>query len=227
MTSKSFNRWFKIKNYSNKIFNKFDLCLAQNSETEKRLNALGAKKILNIGNLKFTTSKYVKNEFLDKKKLNFFNKKHILVTAASTHFDEEKFIIKSHLYFLKKRKAKNIISIIIPRHIERVNEIINDLKEFSLKYHLHSSNKTINKDINIYLVDTYGELNKFYKISDLVFMGGSLIEHGGQNPLEAAKLGCRIIHGPNIINFEEIYKKLSFMGISEKFGSNNERDTKN
>ena len=67
--------------------------------------------------------------------------------------------------------------------------------------------------MDIYIVDTYGELNKFYKISKLVFMGGSLIKHGGQNPLEAAKLGCKIIHGPFITNFSDIFKKLKLLGF--------------
>ena len=70
-------------------------------------------------------------------------------------------------------------------------------------------------------MDTYGELNKFYKISNIVFMGGSLINHGGQNPLEPAKLGCKIIHGPHIDNFKEIYNRLNEMKISTKFNSYN------
>ena len=71
-------------------------------------------------------------------------------------------------------------------------------------------------------MDTYGELNKFYKISKIVFMGGSLIAHGGQNPLEAAKLGCKIIHGPHVNNFKEIYKKLNGMNVSTKFKNYNQ-----
>ena len=71
-------------------------------------------------------------------------------------------------------------------------------------------------------MDTYGELNKFYRISNLVFMGGSLINHGGQNPLEAAKFGCKIINGPNISNFKEIYNKLKLMKISIMFKNYNQ-----
>ena len=109
----------------------------------------------------------------------------------------------------------------MPRHIERTNQIKEAVRKFSLKYHLHSSKKNINNNIDIYIVDTYGELNKFYKISKIVFMGGSLINHGGQNPLEPAKLGCKIIHGPFVDNFKEIYKKLNSMNISTKFKSYN------
>ena len=220
MTSKSFNRWKKIKNFSGQIFSKFHLCLAQNHETKKRLLILGAKNILTLGNLKFSTSDNVRHETLDNNLKDFFRKKKILITAASTHFNEEDFIAKSHKYFSKKHK-KNLISIIIPRHIERAEEIKKELEKISLNIHLHSNKKKIPKGTDIYLVDSYGEANKFYKISNLVFMGGSLIKHGGQNPLEPARFGCKIIYGPHITNFKEIYKKLDSMGISKNFRSYN------
>ncbi len=222
MTLKSFNRWKKIKNFSSKVFNKFHLSLAQNKETRKRLIFLGAKKILNLGNLKFSTSKMTQSDNLNAKTFNFFKKKNILITAASTHYNEEDFIIKNHIYFKKKKKLKNIISIIVPRHIERVNQINTEIEKFSLKTHLHSSKNSISKNTDIYIVDTYGELNKFYKISNIVFMGGSLIKHGGQNPLEAARLGCKIIHGPNIDNFIEIFEQLKSMRISNSLNSYSE-----
>ncbi len=222
MTLKSFARWRQINSFANQIFKKFDICFSQNNETQKRLGLLGVKKIYNLGNLKFATSKRVKTDILDQKTLNYFERKKILITAASTHFNEEEFIIKNHLYFKKKKNIKNIVSIIVPRHIERTAQIKKEIEKFSLKVHLRSSKKKISKDIDIYLVDTYGELNKFYKISNIVFVGGSLINHGGQNPLEPAKLGCKIIHGPSVTNFKEIYKKLSSMSISNMFKSYND-----
>ena len=68
-------------------------------------------------------------------------------------------------------------------------------------------------------MDTYGDLQKFYQISNLVFIGGSLIKHGGQNPLEAVKLNCKIIHGPNIGNFKDIFKTLKKLKLSSKFNT--------
>tara|TARA_B100000003_G_scaffold208228_1_gene227889 strand:+ start:1808 stop:3058 length:1251 start_codon:yes stop_codon:yes gene_type:complete len=219
MTYRSFRKWKKIKVYSRNIFNKFDVCFSQNMETFKRLKILGAKKIYNIGNLKFANSKRIKTQLLDKKSSNFFKRKKILITAASTHYDEENFIIRSHLYFKKHNKIKNFISIIIPRHIERTSEIKKEIEKFSLRVYLRSSKEKINNNTDIYVVDTYGEVNKFYKISNTVFMGGSLINHGGQNPLEPLKFGCKIIHGRHIDNFTEIYKKLGNMGISSVFSN--------
>ncbi len=219
MTQKSFERWNKIKYFSKKIFSKFNLCLAQNHETQKRLRLLGARKIVSLGNLKFSTSKKVKTDILNSNLTKFFKQKKILVTAASTHFNEENFIINNHLNFKKIKKLRNIISIIVPRHVERSAQIKEEIEKHSLSAHLHSSKNQIKKNIDIYIVDTYGELNKFYKISYVVFMGGSLVKHGGQNPLEPAKFGCKIIHGPYVSNFKEIYKSLGSMGASKIFNN--------
>ena len=217
MTLKSFKRWKVIQLFSREIFKKFNTCFAQNQETYKRLFLLGAKKVKYIGNLKFTTRKKAKFDTLNKQKLNFFKNKKILITAASTHYNEENFVFQNHLYFKNKKSINKLISIIVPRHIERSGQIKKEAENYSLKTHMHSSKKKINRDSEVYIVDTYGELNKFYKISNLVFMGGSLINHGGQNPLEPAKLGCKIIHGPNISNFKEIYNKLGRMEVSILF----------
>ena len=175
------------------------------------------KKIVSLGNLKFSTSKKVKTDILNPNLIKYFKQKKILITAASTHFNEENFIINNHLNFKKIKNFRNIISIIVPRHIERSAEIKEEVEKHSLNAHLHSSKNQIKKNIDVYIVDTYGELNKFYKISYLVFMGGSLVKHGGQNPLEPAKFGCKIIHGPYVSNFKEIYKSLGSMGVSKIF----------
>jgi len=88
-----------------------------------------------------------------------------------------------------------------------------------LKIHLHTSNKTIKSDTDIYLVDTFGETKSFLKLSKIAFMGKSIYAYGGQNPIEAARLGNRIIHGPNIENFIEVYDFLGKQGISTKIKS--------
>ena len=217
ITRKSFTRWKKINFFSKFIFNKFNLCLAQNSKTMNYLKKLGAKNIKKIGNLKFSHSN---NEFknkLDAKIKKIFEKKKIIFLAISTHNNEELFCGKVHNNL--KKKYKNIISIIIPRHIHRANEIKDNLNLKNLKVHLHTSNKPIKKDTDIYLVDTFGETKQFLKLSKITFMGKSIYAHGGQNPLEAARLGNRIIHGPHIENFVEVYDFLKKHGISTKINS--------
>ena len=118
-----------------------------------------------------------------------------------------------------KSQIENLITIIIPRHINRTNSIKNELKSIGLKYQLHSENKKIKKNTDIYLVDTYGETRKFYNLSKLTFLGGSIIKHGGQNPLEPAREGNFIIHGPNVSNFKEVYEMLKFLKIEKKINS--------
>ena len=117
---------------------------------------------------------------------------------------------------LKKLNFKNLLTIIIPRHINRVETIYEDIKSLGLVTHLHSSKNKIKKNTEIYLVDTYGETEAFFKLCKTVVIGGSMIKHGGQNPLEPARLGCKILHGSHIYNFNEIYSLLDKNKISIK-----------
>ena len=217
ITKKSFKKWNSIPSFSKKIFNEFELCLGQNNKTCNYLKILGAKNIKKIGNLKFSQSiSELKNNSNLKIKKNLKRKK-IIFSAISTHNGEELFCGKVHANL--KKKYKNIITIIIPRHVNRATEIKDELNSYNLKVHLHTSNRPINNNTDIYLVDTFGETKSFLKLSKIAFMGKSIFAHGGQNPLEAARLGNRIIHGPNIENFIEVYDLLKKQGISTKIKS--------
>ena len=96
------------------------------------------------------------------------------------------------------------------------------MKQLNLKFHLHDSGKKINKKTDIYLVNSYGQTKSFFKLCRIVFLGGSLIKHGGQNPLEAARYGCKILYGPNVSNFYEIYKLLDTYKVSTKINDLNQ-----
>ena len=91
-----------------------------------------------------------------------------------------------------------------------------------LKIHLHDSKKKIDKETDIYLVNSFGQTQSFFKTCKTVFLGGSIIKHGGQNPLEAAKFACQILHGPNIWNFKEIYNLLDANKVSYKVNTPNQ-----
>ena len=214
ITNKSFNRWKLFPRFSKNIFSKITLALPQNSETKNYLHLLGVKNIKKAGNLKYfgnPNNKRIKDNLRKR-----FYKRNVWC-AASTHRDEEIFIGRVHAEL--KSKIKNLITIIIPRHINRTNSIINELKSINLKYQLHSENKKIKKNTDIYLVDTYGETINFYLLSKLTFLGGSIIKHGGQNPLEPAREGNYIIYGPNTSNFKEVYEMLNFLKIAKKIKS--------
>ena len=219
ITKKSFNKWKLVPSISKNLFKSFDICYPQNYETKKYLKSLGAKKIKLIGNLKFSESRKQKKNNLNKNINKIFRSRKIWC-AASTHQNEEEFCAKVHQKL--KIKYKNLLTIIIPRHIHRVKDIYNDLTNMGLKVKTHSKKNKINSDTEIYLVDTYGETKSFFKISNIVFLGGSIIDRGGQNPLEPARLGCKILHGPNIQNFTEVYELLSKNNLSSKFYKMNE-----
>ena len=215
ITKKSFRRWKFFSYFAKSIFGKFYLCLSSNTETKKYLKKLGAKNIKLIGNLKFSQSENEKNN-LDKNLINLINSRKTWC-ASSTHYNEEDFCGKAHIRL--KKKFKDILTIIIPRHINRINSIKANLNNLDLKIHLDEPKKKISPDTDIYLVNSYGKTKLFYKVCKNIFLGGSLIEHGGQNPLEATRYGCRVLHGPNVSNFREIYKFLNKKKLSKKISN--------
>ena len=211
ITKKSFQRWNIFKSFAKEVFGKISLALPQNTETKKYLKLLGVRNIKTAGNLKYFGEKL----FKEKNKLNTSNKfkKFKIWCAASTHKSEE--ILIGRLHNNLKKIQKKLLTIIIPRHINRSKKIINDLQALDLKVISHSSKEKLTYDTDIYLVDTFGETSKFYNLTNVAFIGGSTINHGGQNPLEAARLGNYIISGSDTRNFTEIYaflkkNKLSF-----------------
>ena len=212
ITRKSYNKWIKLKNFSKSIFNKFDLSLSSNKETVVFLKKLGAKNIKYFGNLKYSQSENEKIE-IDSQTIKFISRKTAWC-ASSTHNSEEKFVGLIHNKL--KKKYKNLLTVIIPRHIDRKEEIKEQLSYLGLKVHVHEPKTRINQDTDIYLVNSFGKTKSFYSLIKNVFLGGSLVEHGGQNPLEAVRYNCNILHGPNVSNFNEIYKFLYNQKISKK-----------
>ncbi len=212
ITKKSFNRWKVFSSFARSIFSKFGLCLSSNRETKKYLRKLGAKNIKMIGNLKFSQSENEKSN-LDKKLINLISSRKTWC-ASSTHYNEEVLCGKAHMRL--KKKFKNLLTIIIPRHVNRINSIVMDLNNLNLKVHLDEPKKKVDSDTDIYLVNSYGKTKLFYKACKNIFLGGSLIKHGGQNPLEATRYGCKVLHGPNVSNFREIYKFLNEKNLSKK-----------
>ena len=212
ITKKTFKNWSLVPSFSRNIFSKFELCLSSSIESKKFLTKLGAKKVKFLGNLKFSQSEKENFELSQKLKKFFLNRK--IWCASSTHNNEEIFCGKIHIEL--KKKYKNLLTIIIPRHVDRAKYIKSDLNELNLTVHSHEDIGKIKRETDIYLVNTYGKTKSFYNHCKNVFLGGSLISHGGQNPLEAAQFGCNVLHGPNVFNFSEIYKFLQKNNIAKK-----------
>mgnify|MGYP001230561538 FL=1 len=216
LTKKTFSRWIKIKSFAKSVFNKITVAYPQNKETNLYLKELDVRNIITIGNLKFSENSDENLNNISKKLKSELDKKKIWV-ASSTHKTEEIFCAKAHLKL--KKKITNLLTIIIPRHIHRANEITNQIKNLNLKIALHSSKPKNLKNVDIYLVDTFGETKKFHQIGNTVFLGGSIIKRGGQNPLEATRFGAKILHGPNTDNFKDVYKHLKLLNISKKINT--------
>ena len=215
ITKKSFNKWMLVPRLARKIFNSFELCLAASMESKKYLKKLNAKNLKYYGNLKLSSSVKFK-EVKDKNKIIFKNRK--IWCAASTHRSEEIVCLKTHVN-LKKRQ-KNLLTIIIPRHINRSNEIKKLCQKLNLRSQVLKENDLIKKDKEVVIINSFGLLPIYFRYSKSVFMGKSIVkeleETSGQNPIEAAKLGCKVYHGPFVNNFKEIYKFLKMLGITEE-----------
>ena len=215
ITTKTFNRWMIFPNLAKKIFNCFNLCLTSNLETKDYLEKLNVKNAYFNGNIKLINHLSKKNienpndKVLSKKRFWF---------AASTHKDEDVFCLKTHLEL--KKKYKDIITIIAPRHIVRIPNIKSLCETYNLNVQILNKNDLISEDKEIILINSFGLLNNFFKFAKSVFIGKSNVKKlrfvGGQNPIDAAKLGCKIYHGPYVYNFKEIYEILEKNNISKK-----------
>ena len=214
ITNKTFNRWMMVPTFAKEIFSTFDLCLTSNQETVEHLKKLNARNIKFFGNLKFAGA--IDIDEIQNENKEIFNKKKVWC-AASTHKGEEEFCLKAHS--ILKKKYKDLITIIIPRHIDRSNDINTLCKNKQLSSQIISGNELIRKENEIIIINDFNVLTKYFKYSKSVFIGKSILKKlekvGGQNPIEAAKLGCKIYHGPYVYNFNEIYSLLKDYNIAE------------
>ena len=210
MTIKSFKRWSMLSGLSKRLFSNFSACCTQNSDSAFFYEKLGIKNTINTGNLKFA---YKPDEIIsdELKKLRSLTKKRKIFLAASTHPGEEE-IIKNITLNLKKT-VKDLLTIIVPRHVTR-KSFFSSSKGLGLS--IRSKKQKINDRTYLYLADTIGELNIFYSLANIVFIGGSLVPHGGQNPIEAAYLGKKIYHGKNIDNFIDVYDVLNQLKFTQQ-----------
>ena len=218
ITKKTFKRWILFKKTAEVIFSKFKLFLASNKETMDYLNKLGATNIVYNGNIKLLSEINVKTISNVNKEVLLKNKFWL---SASTHDGEDDFCLKTHL--LLKNEFNQLITIIAPRHISRSEKIKKLCDNYNLKSQILNEDDLINSESEIIIINSFGVLNQFYKYAKSVFIGKSTLKIlknvGGQNPIDAAKLGCKIYHGPYIYNFSEIYEILKNLKISNQVSS--------
>ena len=218
LTKKSFDRWNLFPKTAKKIFQKFNLCLCSNKQTKKFLETLNAKNVRYEGNIKFT-QRSEGWEFNEKNSTTLRSLRFWI--AASIHKEEDIFCVKTHLEL--KKKFKDIVTIIAPRHIDRVNKIELLCDNFKLKTQILNKDDIISKDKEIIVINSFGNLHDYFRHAKSVFIGKSMIHKlkndGGQNPIDAVNLNCKIYHGQYVSNFEEVYSFLNDHNISKKISN--------
>lgn len=202
----SFLKWLKHKEFCQAMLENFSLILPQSQKTEQYLKILGAKNVKYLGNIKYASPPLPSGDFALKSVQKMISRGRRIFIAASTHDKEEQVICDVHQGL--RKIFPDFLTIIVPRDPSRSKEIIQMIKEKGLSLAIRSQNEDITDVTDIYLADTIGELGIFYRLSDIAFIGGSLINKGGHNPLEAARLNCAVMFGPNTFNFTEVCEQL-------------------
>jgi 3-deoxy-D-manno-octulosonic-acid transferase len=209
MSHRSFPRWRRMAGTISALLGRFDICLAQSEIDAERFAALGSRNVVTTGNLKLDVPAPPADPAKLERLLTMTRGRPIIV-AASTHPGEESILLEAHRTLA--RFFPSLLTVIVPRHPHRGEAIARTIPAARLHVALRSREELPTATTDIYVADTMGELGLFYRLAPIVFMGGSLIEHGGQNPIEAVKLGASIVHGPHIFNFSDIYDALDSAG---------------
>ena len=205
LSENSFRRWRYLPQTIVNLLRRLDLCLARSAADAERLSELGARHVVVAGDLKLDGPPPP----ADRAKLAALQSaigNRPTIAAASTHSGEETAIIEAHRQL--RQNFPGLLTLIVPRHPERGAGVAATARAEGLKTRLRSRGELPDATTDIYIADTVGELGLIYRLAPIVFVGGSLVRHGGQNPIEPAKLGAAILHGPNVWNFAEIYAAL-------------------
>jgi 3-deoxy-D-manno-octulosonic-acid transferase len=205
VSERSFHRWRAIQGTAKALLGRFDLCLAQSGLDANRFTQLGAPQVEITGNLKLDVpAPPIDSDHLKLLKEAIGNRP--VIAATSTHPGEEVAMIEAHRRLWSS--FPGLLTIIVPRHPQRGRDIYNLAERAGQAPALRSQRQLPSRHTQIYIADTMGELGLIYSLAPIVFVGGSLVEHGGQNPIEAIKLGAAVVHGPHVDNFAEIYAAL-------------------
>jgi 3-deoxy-D-manno-octulosonic-acid transferase len=205
MSPRSMKRWRKNARVGRPLFSRFNVVLAQNEAVARTIKHLGAPNVVIAGNLKIDAPPPpVDTAALTQIKEAIGSRP--LLLAASTHPGEEALVAAAHSIIAKDHP--DLLTIIVPRHPDRGPALVSDMAGRGLIAERRSQAATPSPDANVYIADTIGELGTFYALCPVALIGGSLVEHGGQNPVEAIRHGAAVVTGPYHHNFREIFADL-------------------
>jgi 3-deoxy-D-manno-octulosonic-acid transferase len=205
ISPRSYARWRRFPQTIAALLRRFELCLVRSHDDDDRFGALGAPRVSVTGNLKFDVPALP----VDAGKFAALMEAtagRTVVVAASTHPGEENIAVEAHGRL--KAAHPGLLTIIAPRHPQRGAEVGDIVAAAYLKPAVRSRGDLPAGDTDVYVFDTLGELGLIFSLAPVVFMGGSLVPHGGQNPIEPIKFGAAILHGPHVSNFADIYADL-------------------
>lgn len=209
MSPASYARWQRYRASAHKLLGYFTAIFPQSELDATRYRNLGADAIMAIGNLKYDAPALAADPDKTGQLITMIAGRPVWL-AASTHPGEEALVVQAH-YMIAERES-DLLTIIVPRHADRGNELAAELRAQGLHVAQRSKGEPITDDTQLYLADTMGELGMFYRLVSVVLIGGTLVPHGGQNPLEPARLDCAIIAGPHTDNFTDICQSLNDAG---------------
>ena len=202
LSLRSYGGWRRFSGVARSVFGRISLCLAQSAKDAERYKVLGAPRVVVTGNLKFD----VPAPNVDLEALVLFRvatAERPVWVAASTHDGEETVVAEAHRAL--RDRFPDLLTIIVPRHPDRGEAIQATLGSSGFGLARRSRADAIDGATEIYIADTLDELGLFYRAAPIAFLGGSLIPHGGQNPIEPLQLSCAVLHGPHVENFSDIY----------------------
>lgn len=209
VSERSARRWRLFDGLPRALFGRFALTLAQSAADAERLRGLGARPVEVTGNLKFD-GRALGADATELARLEAAIGGRPTWIAASTHPGEEAIVAAAHGRLA--REIPGLLTVLAPRHPHRGEEIRALLADAGLAVASRSRGETPNGATDVYLADTIGEMGLIYRLAPVAFVGGSLVPHGGQNPIEPAHLGTAVLHGPHVGNFRDLYRELDETG---------------
>jgi 3-deoxy-D-manno-octulosonic-acid transferase len=202
MSERSFRSWHALRPVARALMACIDLCLAQSLTDAQRLRGLGVSRVVVCGNLKFDVPPLPADAAAVELLRRQIGDRPVFL-AASTHPGEEAPAIATHREIV--RSNARLLTIVAPRHPERGEALAAEVAAAGLKAARRSRGDSIADETHVYVADTIGEMGLWYRLADVAFLGGSLVAHGGQNPIEPAMLGVPVLHGEHVWNFRDVY----------------------
>ena len=212
LSARSYARWQMLRGLSRPMLSAFALCLTQDNLQGPRFRDLGARQVASVGDLKSAADRLPADmDALTELTRQVGNRP--LWLAASTHPGEEESAITVHRRLAIRHPG--LLTIVAPRHPVRGDEIAAMAEAGGLQIARRSRGEPIGPETDLYLADTFGELGVLYRLAGIAFVGGSLVDMGGHNPFEAARLDCAVLFGPHTANCAAMAAALTGAGAAE------------